>query len=135
MFCEKCGNKINESDRFCDKCGSDVLFKEKGIESKNEKSNYEYKWWFRLAKVIYIFFYLLLIPILALVWSANSSTISNYNYYTKSYDYTNTVGNAGFASFWTLIIYVVILRLIKISFLYIFFGQKPQWKKEFKKLW
>lgn len=135
MFCEKCGNKINKSDRFCDKCGSSILLEENVIESKNDQLKPENKWWFRLVKVIYIFFYIILVPILFLVWSENSSTYSHYDYYTKSYVYTNTFGNAAWYFLCTLIIYMVVLRLIKISFLYIFFGQKPQWKKEFKKLW
>ena len=134
MFCEKCGNKINEFDKFCNKCGSNVLFEESVIENVDYKSKPEYKWWFRLAKVIYIFFYIILVPILILVWGENNST-SHYDYYTKSFVYTSTFGNAIWVSFLTLAVYTIILRLIKLSFLYIFFGQKPHWKKEFKKIW
>lgn len=48
MFCQKCGNKINEEANFCDKCGSEIdkktelSNKEEVIESKiiNETYNF-----------------------------------------------------------------------------------------------
>ena len=78
-----------------------------------------------LLRSTLVLVFLLVIP---LVWSENSS---NYDYYTRSY--TDTTGEAFWYSLLTLIIWVVVVRLIKITFLYIALAQKPQWKKEFKK--
>ncbi len=123
MFCEKCGNKLKENHKFCTECGHLNLDKQ---EFKKTSSNIlEQKWWFRLAKVLYIFLYIPLPFVIIEVWSDN--TPSHY-YYDDSYS------EAFWYSLLTLVVWVVILRLIKITFLYIAFGKKPQWKKEFKKI-
>lgn len=135
MFCEKCGNKIEESSGFCEKCGNRVIQEKSRIKTQSDTSELENKWWYRLMKVAYIFLNIILLPILISVWLENYKTYSGYDKYTYSSIYTNTPGIALWYSFLTLIIYVIVLRLIKITFFYIFFGQKLEWKKEFKKLW
>ncbi|OOM11151.1 zinc-ribbon domain-containing protein [Clostridium saccharobutylicum] len=53
MYCEKCGNKLNDNVRFCDRCGNSIQFKSnneelnevktvKGIESKNISQQYNF---------------------------------------------------------------------------------------------
>jgi hypothetical protein len=133
MFCEHCGNKLNGAYKFCTKCGQPNSAETSAVQRRSldraPSADLDQKWWLRLAKVVYIFFYVLLAPILYGVWSANSSS---YNYSTSSY--SDTSGSAFWYSLLTLIIYIAVLRLIKITFLYIVFGQKAYWKKEFKKL-
>lgn len=131
MFCEKCGNKIEESSKFCEKCGNKIIPEIKKITNQAMKPDFENKWWFRFMKVAYTILYIILVPIILIVWNVNA-TKYNYNYYTHSSSYTSTIGDAFWYSFLTIIIYISIIRLIKISTLYIFFGLKPNWKKEFK---
>lgn len=38
MFCEKCGNKLNEGDLFCEKCGNRVAIDEGNIVLKHKKN-------------------------------------------------------------------------------------------------
>jgi hypothetical protein len=131
MFCEKCGNKLKENHKFCTGCGHSNIDKQ---ESKPAIVNIlEQKWWFRFSKVLYIFLYGLLLLIIPLVWSENSSTYTGYST-TYGGRYEDTYGKAFWYSLLTLLVYIAIMKLIKITFLYIAFGQKPQWKREFKKL-
>lgn len=125
MFCEHCGNNIQEGHKFCMKCGKLIL-----NHSVAQASNLDQNWWLRVAKVIYIFLHLPLPLVLWGVWYANSTS---YNYYKKVY--SDTTGKAFWYSILTLIIYLVILRLIKITFLYIAFAEKANWQKEFKKFY
>jgi uncharacterized membrane protein YvbJ len=127
MFCDNCGNKIQQGHKFCMTCGQTVSCRSVGETSANHV--HDQKWWFRLVKVLYIVFYIPLPFVIWGVWAANSET---YNYYTRKY--TSTVANAFWYSLLTLIIYVVVLRLLKITFLYIAFGQRVYWHKEFKKI-
>ena len=131
MFCEKCGNKLKENHKFCTECGHSNLDKQ---ESKQTPSNIlEQKWWFRLAKVFYIFLYMPLPFVIIGVWSENDP-YSYYSSYSNQYYSHGSYSEAFWYSLLTLVVWVVILRLIKITFLYIAFGKKPQWKKEFKKI-
>ena len=125
MFCENCGNKLKEGHKFCTKCGHSNV-----SEAKEEKSPTlsDDKWWYRLAKVIYVLLYLPLLVVVPLVWSEN---VPRYNSYFE--EYYGSYGEAFWYSVLTLVIYVVVVRLIKITFLYISFAKKPIWKKEFKK--
>ena len=122
MFCENCGNKIDSSHRFCTKCGHVFdLIKEKTSISKQAPQALNDKWWHRLLKVLYIIGYVPLLIIIPIVWSENSC------YYCSN-------GDAFWYSLLTLVIYLVGIRLLKIAVLYIVIGRKPEWKKEFKKL-
>ena len=134
MFCEKCGNKLMENHNFCTECGHSNLDKQKS-KPINTTNTLEQKWWFRLSKVLYIFLYSFLLLIIPLVWGANSSTYTGYST-TYGGIYEDTYGKAFWYSLLTLLVYIVIMKLIKITFLYIAFGQKPYWKnlKNFSKL-
>jgi ribosomal protein L40E len=123
-FCESCGNELESGAKFCTKCGTKVL-----STSTHHVNPSEEKWWDRLSKVAYIIAYLPLILVLIIVWASSSS---EYSSYTRSY--TDTTGTAIWYCFLAILIYSVIMRLIKVAFLYITKGLKPNWKGEFKKL-
>lgn len=131
MFCEKCGNKLKENYKFCTECGYSNMDKR---ESRQATSNIlEQKWWFRLSKVLYIFFYIPLPFVVIGVWLENYP-YSYYNSYSNKYYSSGSYDEAFWYSLLALVVWVVVLRLIKITFLYIVFGKNPQWKKEFKKI-
>lgn len=123
MFCENCGHKLENPDKFCTKCGTPVHTETKA-QAPIEKVSDE-KWWNRLLKVLYIAAYLPLLFIIPIVWSVNS-----YSYYSG-----DTYGEAFWYSLVTLVIYLAVVRLIKIGVLYVALGIKPRWKREFKKLY
>lgn len=125
MFCENCGNKLKKGHKFCTQCGHS-----NNPDIKNDKfiPLSDEKWWYRLVKVIYISLYFPLLIIIPIVWVENAPYYSSY-----SDRYYGSYGEAFWYSILTLIIYIVIIRLIKIIFLYIALAQKPKWKKEFKK--
>lgn len=122
MFCENCGNKIQDGCKFCTTCGNPINFAEIKIAKQSEQSLND-MWWHRLLKILYIFFHLPLLIIIPLVWDENS--YSNYG--------SSSSGEALWYSVLTLVIYLAILRLIKLSVVYVVFGRKPKWKREFKK--
>lgn len=123
MLCKNCNNNLKEEDKFCTKCGSPVI--KQSVEITPTAS--DEKWWYRLLKVIYIFLYIPLPFLLWLVWEENATS---WSYYGSQ----DTTGSAIWYTFITLVIYMVIIRLIKLACLYIAVGQKPNWKKEFKRL-
>lgn len=120
MFCKKCGNEIKTDDKFCAKCGTPA-------PTLNDK------WWHRLLKVFYIIAYLPLLVIIPTVWSSNKP-YSYYSYYSNQTISYGSYAEAFWYSLLTLAIYLIVLRLIKIVILYVAFGYKPEWKKQFKKL-
>lgn len=125
MFCENCGNKTGLNYKFCDKCGHlNVHSEERKVSAEQSTVVINDKWWQRLLKVLYIISYLPLLILIPLVWSENS----------HSYYYGDTPGNAFWYSLLTLVIYVAIVRLLKVTVLYVAVGQAPKWKSEFKKL-
>lgn len=122
MYCENCGNKIEENHKFCTKCGQSIdSVNVNGISSKQIHSTVDEKWWHRLLKVIYIIGYLPLLLIIPLVWNENSCSYCSD-------------GDSFWYSLLTLVIYITIIRLIKIAVLYASMGRRPVWKSEFKKL-
>lgn len=132
MYCHKCGNEIKENDKFCTKCGQPVVVAEKIIREGHHISPViNDKWWQRLLKVVYIFLWLQILWIVPVVWSVNST---DYNYYSGQYHYTGTYGSAFWYSVLAIIIFIATIRLLKITALYIALGRKPEWKKQFKKL-
>lgn len=137
MYCENCGNKIENKDKFCMRCGHSII-NEDAIETtakqkENVVPNNESRW-HRLFKVAYIFLYVFLLIIIPGVWSENSSSYT-YSYIFSRGTYENTYGKAFWYSLLTLIIYLAVIRIIKIIFLYIVYGIKPEWKKEFKRFY
>lgn len=131
MYCENCGNKLNEGDKFCTKCG--VRAAQTASKAVDATLATPERWWLRLLKVFYILMYLPLPLILWAVWDSYG-VHSYYSSYSKVW---NTYGDDGEA-FWhtllTLLVYIVVVRLIKIATLYVAMGKRPQWKTEFKKL-
>lgn len=132
MFCENCGNEIKNGYKFCNKCGVPSTQKEE-LETRDRTSVREENWWHRLAKVVYILMYTPLLLLIPVVWDESSSTCSG-SYYYNSYSCRDTYGEAIWYSFLTLLVYLVIVRLMKLTYLYVVSGEKPAWKKEFKKL-
>ena len=126
MYCEHCGTKIDKSHKFCTKCGNPTTGELKTNPVIQHVSID--RWWQRLFKVAYIFLCLQILWIVPLVWSSNAESC----YYNDCY-------GSSTQSFWYSVlaigIFVVITRLIKISGLYVALGQKPEWEKEFKKLY
>lgn len=132
MFCHKCGNEIKGNDRFCTKCGASVFEAEKAAKHAQHSTPITPdKWWQRLLKVVYIIIWLQILWIVPAVWSLNST---DYTYVGGQYQTIDTTGSAFWYSILAIIIFVVVVRLIKITVLYIALGQKPDWQKQFKKL-
>jgi hypothetical protein len=132
MFCEKCGNKNDESHKFCIKCGHPAIAVIDQCVKSNLVKNLEERWWHRLFKVIYVMMYIQILWIVPVVWTINDTSS---DYYGGQFHYEATTGLAFWYSILTLVIYISVLRLIKIAVLYILFAQKPEWKKEFKRLY
>lgn len=49
MFCNKCGNELNEEDLFCPKCGNKVEFQSEETKSFEQQGSEEYKSKIKLA--------------------------------------------------------------------------------------
>lgn len=131
MFCKKCGTENKDSYKFCIHCGETLTIPDNLLELTVVKNNHDKYWWYRLLKVAYIFFYLQIIWIVMVVWGENSSRyVSNY---PNSY-YKDTYAEAFWDSILTVVIFIIIIRLIKIAVLYITMAQKPEWKKEFQRI-
>jgi ribosomal protein L37E len=193
MFCEKCGHKVNEQEKFCEKCGFSLKadkINNTGIQTKNPED----KAWFRFFKVAYIVGYVLSILLvvgisistipkekiddaLSTIKCNNGKTYSlsrnnlytsnsildysedknarilcqydTVNYYNYLYSNQQINKNYTFNPFYTtpnykswaiyslvaLLIMWLLLILIRIGFLYIAIGGKPNWKKEFLQTW
>ena len=128
MYCTNCGNKILDGYKFCSKCGIDADSSYQKNKSESLITKYHNTWIYRFLKVIYIALYIPLPFILIGVWSINSSTY-DYYYHTR----IDTTSEALWYTVLTLIIYVVIIRLVKIAVKYVAVGQKPNWYKELRK--
>lgn len=129
MYCTNCGNKILSSEKFCINCGFQVL-----SNSDNEPTSQttlevtvskkkDEKWYHRLGIVIYVLAHLPLLIVVPVVWSENAEYYSSYS---KAYY------GSDLESFWysllTIIIWVGVLRLIKMTVNYIVRGIKPKFK-------
>jgi len=130
MFCKNCGNKLEKGHQFCTECGHPSVFDMSKNEVITHTAINNDRWWHRLLKVAYIFLYIQIIWIVPVVWNLNSSSSS---YVLGKYHYEDTYGEAFWYSLLTIIIFITIVRLIKLAVLYVALAQKPQWKKEFKK--
>jgi len=132
MFCENCGEKLQEGYKFCTQCGHSAfsVSETMNVRQTTRTNSSSDAWWYRLLKVVYIFLYIPLPFILWLVWSESSTS---YNYYSEIT--TDTAGEAFWYSLLTLVIYLSILRLMKIATLYIAIGRKPEWGREVKRLY
>lgn len=131
MYCQHCGNKIEDSEKFCSKCGYSVV--PKATEDTHHAQIADDKWYLRLAKVIYIFLYIPLPFTLWGVWTS-SDPYSYYSSYSREWISYGSYEEAFWYSLLTLVIWIGVLRLLKIAVLYIATGRKPVWKREFRKL-
>lgn len=130
MYCENCGNKNDGSHKFCTKCGHPTVSASSATPTvkKGSATSLDERWWHRLLKVVYIFLYAQILWIVPVVWSVNSTSWSYYG------GYEDTTGTAFWYSVLAIAIFVVVLRLIKLTVLYIALAQKPVWRDELKKL-
>ena len=130
MFCENCGKELGNKFSFCTECGNSVKPIPSTATSTDDQAValMNEKWWFRLLKVIYGVFHLPLLLVSFVILETNSH-----------YDYTlqTRVEDSG-AVFWycilSFIIYLAVMRLIKVAVLYVVFGQKPEWRREIRSL-
>ncbi len=130
MYCEHCGTKLEQGHKFCTKCGHSTVPTQPSAKTiVQQTSTLNEKWWHRLLKVLYVLAWLPLFGIIPAVWSANAPYCSTYSNYCSGSN-----GESFWYSLLTLVIYVVVLRLIKIAILYVAVGLRPEWKSEFKKL-
>ena len=127
MFCTNCGNKMDSDSNHCTNCGVSVVRTETVVSNYSEqKVVTNGKWWHRLGVVIYIFFNLLLIPVVFTVWDESSTTyVSNGTY---GYHYEDSYGLAFWYSLLTIVVWLLVLRLIKSALQYIVLGKKFQFK-------
>ena len=130
MFCTNCGKTIAINSAFCVDCGRPISQEEIKTSST---TGLDKKWWFRLAIVIYICLYVPLPFAVVAAWVVNDPE-SYYDSYFKTWHSYGSYGEALWYSLLTLVIWLVVLRLVKIIFLYIAFAQRPQWKRELKKM-
>jgi hypothetical protein len=127
MFCKNCGHQSDNGKKFCSQCGTELTAP---IQTHVNTSIEEEVWWKRLIKVVYIVLHIPLPLILIVVWAGTSSS---YDYYSKTTH--NNYGEAFFYVLLSLIIYVLILRLIKLAYRYVVLGKHPEFKKEFKRFY
>mgnify|MGYP001558409946 CR=1 FL=1 len=118
MYCEYCGNKIEGAYKFCTKCGQPTSTDLTVKTSSNTNPSLDQKWWHRLSKVLYIAMYIPLPFALIAAWD-------DLSYYSES--------DAFWYSVLIFIVWIIVLRVIRITYLYIALAQKPQWKKEFRR--
>lgn len=88
---------------------------------EDQKSNPEKKWWFRFAKVVYIFLYSFFLIVLV------GGVTANF------YEYSISESTLKSAMAEVLVIGIfgfVLVKTMKIAFLYISLAQKPHWKEE-----
>ena len=123
---------MDSTHKFCTKCGhSNGTQENKRPAMQHSAAISNDKWWQRLLKVAYVFLCLQILWIVPVVWSSNST---DYDYYGGQYHYTDTPGAAFWYSILAIAIFIVVTRLIKITVLYVAMGRKPEWQREFKKL-
>ena len=123
-YCENCNKFGGEDDLFCDNCGSSLESKKnKPLTNFNDTTNT------RMVKVFYILLHLPMLIIVPAAWITNEPYC--YYDYACNKDYSE--------SFWysllTLLFYVIFIRLIKITYLYIVYGYYPRWEKELRKIY
>lgn len=128
MFCDKCGHQLN-NERFCPNCGQEIYHTK--IETVHILVSQD-KWYIRLAKVIYIALYIPLPFVFCGVWTSNTP-YSYYSSYSNEYISYGSYSEAFWYSLLTLVVWIVILRLLKITIFYVFSGRKPNWKGEFRR--
>jgi len=122
MFCEKCGNKYTEGENFCIKCGG-ALDGSATPVSRVPETKKDERWWHRLANVVYVAAHLPLLLVVPLVWSENARRYSSYYK-----EYRGSDGEALWYCILTIVIWLAVLRLIKMSVRYVAGGVRPVYK-------
>ena len=128
MFCTNCGNEIISHEKFCTNCGLKVMSANKSSIASEFKDVSilkieNGKWYHRLVVVIYVVAHLPLLFIIPAVWSANARY---YSTYSKKF-YGSDAEAFGY-SILTIIIWLIVLRLIKMATKYVVLGKKPNIK-------
>jgi len=103
---------------------------------EEDKNKLENKIWYRLLKILYFFSYCLVPVIVSIVWD-NNAPHEYGSFKHETVWFTHTLGyymQSTLLIFLTIIISIIVIRLMKVIILYIIIGQRPEWKKEFKKL-
>ena len=96
---------------------------------KHQEINLEQKWWFRIAKVLYIVLYIFFVAVVV------GAGIENfYGYSTDGNEIIYTPGSAFLNVLVSIIIGFFVIKSIKMTFFYIFLAQKPHWKKELSRI-
>lgn len=132
MFCTNCGTKVDAGISFCTACGKAI-----SPEGNHSQSTTSYqtitqpksvneRWWHRLGRVIYYGMHLNLLWMIPLTWSENTPYYSSY-----SKTYSGSYGEAFWYTLLVFVIYVGILRVIKIATVYVTKGERVNWHKEF----
>ena len=129
IFCENCGGNLSNDDAFCGSCGNKI----KELPKINHITHgLEVKPLYRLAKVFYIFCYLILLVIVYVVFD-ESSSVWNYDYKSGGY-YTYNYFEGIWYAFWSFAAGSAFLKITRLAALYISKGAKPQWITELKKV-
>lgn len=127
MFCRNCGHKIGIDKKFCSECGTELTMRTQESFTINKDTE---TWWKRFIKVIYIVLHIPLPLIMIGVWIGTSSS---YDYFSNTT--RDSYGKASFYVVLSLIVYVVFTRLIKLAYQYVVLGNRPDFKKEFKRFY
>lgn len=122
MFCENCGNRYSDGENFCIKCGG-ALNGTVAATGKISRIKDDERWWHRLAKVVYVAVHLPLLLVVPIVWSENAR---HYSSYYK--EYMGSDSDAFWYCILTIIVWLVVLRLIKMAVRYVAGGVKPRFK-------
>lgn len=108
--CQKCQKEVTNDSKFCEFCGAQIdrLGDERIKRTREARSE---KWWYRLSIVIYGLLLIgsILIALLSDSWDVLS----------------------GIPAF---LFYYILVRIIKIVFLYIVFGERPMVIEEITKI-
>lgn len=126
MFCINCGTQIKDDEKFCTGCGVAVQTKkdtDKTSEIPQTSDKPTQQWWQRLGIVVYILAHLPLLIMVPLVWSSNAEYYSSY-----SGGYRGSDSEAFWYCILTILIWVGVLRLIKLASSYVIVGAKPKLK-------
>jgi hypothetical protein len=127
MFCTNCGKGIDGNEKFCINCGR-ALTKDSGVTSEVkqtvvEKVSSDERWYHRLGTVVYVLAHLPLLFVVPFVWSENARY---YDVYFETYR-----GSDGEAFVWviiTIVIWLLVLRGIKMMLRYVVGGYRPSIK-------
>lgn len=91
-------------------------------------TNTKNPWWYRLLKILYILACIFSFLLFAYVWLQNAPIFCLLGSCPGSY------ADAFLFGFEITLVYIVVIRLIKLSVVYVVEARKPEWRREFKRL-